>query len=309
MASRRSFRRAVVAGAAVLAGAAILGLCSTAQADANSLTDYFGPREISLGEATRADAQGSLATTVNPAGLAFSHQLVFEGSYGYRPGDSASVVGVSACDSTVPVPGCFYYHYLSAQPSVGGMEMSRRVHEFGITAARALTPSLAIGVNARYFTYKSTLDDEGDSSGFATDLGATLRVSDAVQLAAVGYNLVAADSAQYPRGVGGGMTIRPVAQMSIGLDGLWNLEPPMGAGTGRYGAGLQYFIQSADQTRGYPLRAGAVYDNEKHATYLTGGLGLTTVWGGLDVGARKQVAGGDELLVLAGLRLFGPNLP
>lgn len=293
----------------LLAAGALFCLSSTAAADANSLTDYFGPREVSLGETMRADAYGSLATTLNPAGLALNRQLVFEGAYGYRPGDSASTVSVSACDSTVSVPGCFYYHYFGAEPALEGMDYARRVHEGGIAAARAITSRLFFGVNARYFDYESNLAGEKDSSGFAADFGLTLKATSHVQLAAVGYNLLAAESAQYPMGVGAGVTVRPVAALALGLDGLWNLDLPEGESTGRYGLGLEYFLQSADQLSGYPIRAGIVHDRELEGTYATAGLGYTSMKVGLDVGARKQIDGGDELMVQAGLRVFGPHFP
>jgi len=293
----------------LLAAVALSWLSSTAAADANSLTDYFGPREISLGETMRADSYGSLATTLNPAGLALNRQLVFEGSYGYRPGDSASAVGVSACDSTVAVPGCFYYHYLGAEPTLEGAGYDRRVHEGGIAAAKALSSRLFFGVNARYFDYESNLMGEADSSGFAADLGLTLKATSNIQAGLVGYNLLAAESAQYPMGIGAGVTVRPGAALAIGLDGLWNLDVPEGKGTGRYGAGAEYFLMSADQQSGYPLRLGVVHDRELKGTYATAGLGYTSLKLGLDIGARKQVDGGDELMVLAGLRVFGPHFP
>lgn len=291
----------------VALAAALFLLSTTAVAGANSLNDHFGPREISVGESQRANAQGSMATTLNPAGLALTRQLVFEGSYGYRPTDSASTVSASACDSTVPVPGCFYYHYFTAKPEVAGMEFSRRVHEFGIAAARAVTRRISVGVNTRYFDYDSELEGEADANGFAVDAGFTLRASESIQAAVVGYNLVAEDSVQYPMGVGAGLSIRPVAQFTISADGLWNLDAE--DGTGRYGGGLEYFLQSDDRQSGYPLRLGAVYDNEIDSTYVTGGLGLTTTRIGIDIGGRKQVDGGDELIILGSLRLFGPNLP
>jgi hypothetical protein len=287
----------------------LLGLAPPAAARADSLTDYFGPREISVGETLRANAQGSQATTLNPAGLALTRQLVFEGSYGYRPEDSASTVAASACDSTVPVPGCFYYHYFTAKPEIEGMETSRRAHEFGIAAARALTRRISFGVNARYFDYESAIDGEADSSGFATDAGVTVRASESISAAVVGYNLLAEDSAQYPMAVGAGIALRPLQQLSIGADGVWNLDLPEGQSTGRYGGGIEYFFQTADRQSGYPLRLGAVYDNVAESTYVTGGLGLTTMKIGIDLGARRQVDGGDELTILGSLRLFGPHLP
>ncbi|HTE51012.1 MAG TPA: hypothetical protein VK698_09100 [Kofleriaceae bacterium] len=286
---------------------ALFALSPAAAAD--SLTDHFGPRETSLGESQRADAQGALATTLNPAGLALTRQLVFEGSYGYRADDSTSSVAVSACDSTVPVPGCFYYHYLTSKPEVDGMELSRRVHEFGIAAARAITRRFSIGLNTRYFDHESELAGEEDSSGFATDVGMSVRASESIQLGVVGYNLLAADSVEYPMGVGAGISLRPTPQLSIGLDGLWNLDLPEGSSTGRYGGGIEYFFQSEDRQSGYPLRIGALHDRTGDATYLTGGLGLTTTKIGIDIGARRQVDGGDEWLLLGSLRLFGPHLP
>lgn len=289
--------------------AAILFSWSSSAIGSNSLTDYFGPREVSVGETQRADAQGSLATTLNPAGLALTRQLVFEGSYGYRGEDSASTVAASACDSTVPVPGCFYYHYFTAKPEVAGTEFSRRVHEFGIAAARSLSRRIAFGINTRYFDYESDLTGEEDSSGFAADAGLIVRATESIQVAVVGYNLVAADSVQYPMGIGAGLALRPLQQLSIALDGVWNLDAPEDSSTGRYGAGIEYFFRSGDRQSGYPIRLGGVYDNEAESTYITGGLGLTTMKIGIDVGARKQVDGGDEFIILGGLRLFGPNLP
>lgn len=288
---------------------ALLCASEPATARADSLTDYFGPREISLGEAKRADAQGSLATTLNPAGLALGRQLVFEGSYGYRGTDSSSTVGVSACDSTVPVPGCFYYHYFTAKPEVDGMEFKRRVHEFGIAAARAISSRIGFGLNTRYFDFESDLSGEEDKSGFASDVGLTIKATDSIQLGVVGYNLLAADSVQYPLGIGAGLSLHPLPQLGIGLDGLWNLDLPEGTDTGRYGGGIEYFFQTADRQSGFPLRIGAIHDRPLESTYITGGLGFTTTKIGMDIGARRQVDGGDEWLILGSLRLFGPHLP
>ena len=72
---------------------AVVLLQHDARADADSLNDGLGPREISVGESMRADARGALATTLNPAGLALNRELVFEGSYGYRPGDDFTHLG------------------------------------------------------------------------------------------------------------------------------------------------------------------------------------------------------------------------
>jgi hypothetical protein len=285
----------------------VASLAGSARADANSLTDHFGPREIAIGESMRADARGHLSTTLNPAGLALGDNLVFEGTYGFRPGDSASAIAVSACDATVAVPGCFYYNYFSAEPEIGGASMSRRSHQFGMTAARPLTPRVLVGVNSKYFDYNSNLDGEEDASGFAFDAGLILRATNTVSLAGVGYNLIAADSPQYPRALGTGITVRP-GRLAIGLDAVWNLEANEGEKGGRYGLGAEYFLLPGPDA-GYPLRAGVVRDSGLGATFVTAGLGYVTPKLGIDVGARREVGGGDELMVHAGIRIFGPSVP
>ncbi len=286
---------------------ALVVLQAEARADADSLNDGLGPREIAIGEAMRADARGALSITLNPAGLALNREVVFEGWYGYRPGDKASSVVVSACDSTVPTPGCFYYKYFTAGPEIGDQEFSRRVHEFGMVASRALSPRVTIGATGKYFDYNSDLTGEEDSNGYGLDLGTTVVASPSLNVAMVGYNVVASESAQYPRGIGAGLVARPLPALALALDGVWNLDTADGESTGRYGGGAEYFVSSSDMQSGYPIRLGAVYDNNLDGTYVTAGLGFLSMKVGLDLAMRKQVDGGDELQVTASLRLFGPR--
>ena len=278
-----------------------------AAADQNALTDYFGPREISIGEAMRASASGNGATTLNPAGLSLSRQLEFQGAYGYRPEDNASIVAVSACDSTVVVPGCFYYTFFDASPKVGGNSMSRRVHQFGITASRAISKNILLGVNSKYFDYNSELTGERDASGFAMDAGLIFRIGEHVNLAAVGYNLIAKDTPQYPMAVAGGVAFRPFGSLQVAFDALWDLETA-GEKGGRYGGGAEYFFGARNRLSGFPIRAGAVHDSNLDSTFVTAGLGYVTTRFGLDVGMKREVAGGDETIIQAGLRLFGPAM-
>ncbi|RMH39840.1 MAG: hypothetical protein D6689_15485 [Deltaproteobacteria bacterium] len=285
-------------------------LCPAARANANSLVDALGPRELALGESMRADATGSLATTLNPAGLPLSRSLVLETGYGYRPDDGASLVAVSACDSTVPVPGCFYYHYFRASPDVGGVDVRRRSHEVGYVIARRVG-SFVFGAKYKYFDYNFSPASAGDddASGHAADFGMTFVAGDSVRVGVVSYNLVStADSPQYPRAFGGGLVVRPAPSLSIAVDAAWNTDLPDGQDTGRYSGGVEYFIVAANRQAGYPLRAGVVYDDTGDRTYATGGLGYVTPKVGIDIGVRKQVGGdGDELLVVGSLRLFAPQ--
>jgi hypothetical protein len=279
----------------------VLALARPVRADAP--TDYLGPRELAVGEAGRADARGATALTLNPAGLTLSRELAFEGTYGYLGGGAtdAHAVTVSGCDSTVPIAGCLSYRYY-LEPGEG---TRFRVHEVGSTAARAFGPSVAAGLTVKYF---DTAGPGEDDSGFAVDAGIVVRLMQSVGIAAVGHNLVNGGALQYPRAIGAGLTVRPLPMFAISADGMWQIEREDAEGsTGRYGGGAEYFLSTADQKTGYPLRIGVVHDVSVDATYLTGGIGIMTTQVALDLGARKQM-GGDEYLVLASLRIFGPRL-
>ncbi|HVV86085.1 MAG TPA: hypothetical protein VHE35_23660 [Kofleriaceae bacterium] len=294
--------------AAFAAMLALVAAGHVARADADGLTDALGPREIALGGGPRAASIGALATTLNPAGVALTHELVFEGSYGYRPDDSASLVALSACDSTNAAPGCFYYRYASTTPSLDGMDLHQRSHVGGLTLSRMVSPKLILGAGVKYFNVKrSDMSDDTDDtdSGINWDLGALARITDTLNLAVVGYNLEGSKSTEFPRSLGAGITIKPTPAVAAAFDALWNLDTS--GPTGRYGGGIEYFVSTQQGKVGYPLRIGALHDVAT-GTFLSGGLGLATVKFGLDVGLRKQVSEGDELQVSASLRVFGPRM-
>ena len=281
-----------------------IGLFGTARADSDSLNDMLGPREIAVGEAMRGASTGATAIGMNPSGLPMNHELVFEGGYGYRASDSASLVGVSACDSTNQMPGCFFYNYAGASPTLDGMATHSASHIGGLMLSRAITPHVFIGATAKYFHYDATGMTKADS-GLNWDLGTTVRVTDLVSVGVTGYNLIGSESTQFPRAVGGGILARPVPALSASFDTRWRLE---GDKSSRYGGGLEYFFSGQGGQNGYPIRAGLLHDNGLGATYVSGGLGLASIKYGIDVTARHQVKGGNETLVIASMRFFGPRL-
>jgi len=294
-----------------LLGIALAGVIATgarpALADADSLVDTLGPSEVGVGEAKRAAAIGALATRLNPAGLPLSNELVFDGGYGYRPEDSASLVSVAACDSTNALPGCFYYTYVGASPETDGGTAKLRAHTGGLTLAKAAGSRVIVGTGVKYFDVEQDGMDAG--SGFAWDVGTTVRVAPMVNLGAVGYNVLGADSLQYPRAIGAGLMVRPVELFSATFDAVWNLDHAEGTSTGRYGGGLEYFLSTRNGQVGYPFRIGALHDVGDKTTHLTAGLGFTTMKIGIDVAARREVSGGKELLLIAAVRIYGPRQP
>lgn len=281
----------------------VMSLIGSAYAEGDALVDTLGPREIAVGEALRGAATGASAIGLNPAGLPLNRELVFEGGYGYRASDSASLVGVSACDSTNVVPGCFFYQYAGSNPELGGMELDRSTHVFGTTLSKPLVPRVLVGVTAKYFRFNSEVMDEPDASGFTFDLGATVRLTDMINIGVSGQNLVATeDSTQFPRAIGGGVLARPLPILALGFDSRWKTDD----GGARYGGGAELFLRGGEY--GFPIRAGAVHDNGLDATYVSAGLGVAHLKWGLDVGLRREVKGGDETLVLASMRFFGPRM-
>lgn len=288
--------------------AGTLAVICAQKAAADSLVDNLNPRSVGMGETMRGSAHAGLAPSLNPSGLALSRQLVFEGTFGFRPEDGATSASASACDATVAIAGCFYYQYLGASPEVGDEELRRGVHESGSLFAAQVSDLVYAGINIKYFTYTSDLPDEDDARGFGLDAGVTLDAGDHVDLGVAGYNIFAHDAAQYPRGVGAGVAVRPVEPFALALDGAWNLESDEDS-AGRYGFGGEYFLSVQGGQAGIPLRAGGVYDAGRDGGFVTAGGGYMTRRAGLDAGARYQVSGGDELMLLVSVRLFGPAEP
>ncbi|MGE0872392.1 MAG: hypothetical protein AB7P03_27810 [Kofleriaceae bacterium] len=291
------------------AASVILVMCvfGSAHAEPDSLDDLLGPREIAVGEALRGAATGQSAVALNPAGLALNRELVFEGGYGYRASDNASLVGVSACDSTTPVPGCFFYDYATSSPDLGGDNMSRTTHLAGVSLSRLLVPRVLVGTTTKYYRFDSNVMSESSARGFGVDLGATVRVSEMINVGVAAHNLwTTTDSSHFPRAIGAGLMARPMPILSVSFDSRWKLID--GDHSARFGGGGELFLRGSNGAMGYPLRVGAVHDNGLGSTFITGGLGIVGMRWGVDVGARREVRGGDETLILASMRFFGPRL-
>lgn len=285
-----------------LAAVLLFGAAGTAAADADSLVDNLGAKETGTGEAMRAGAVGAVATRLNPAGLP-TNELVFDGGFGYRPSDSASIISLATCDSTNAVPGCFYYNYVGSDEMGAG---HLRAHTGGITLSKPISQRLIIGAGAKYFDAEVDGMDEG--SGVNWDLGATVKLTDTLNAAVVGYNLYGSESPQFPRAVGGGLMMHPIPALAASFDAVWTLDADADTSTGRYGGGLEYFVSTKQGQVGYPIRGGAIHDVGLDSTYLTAGLGFATLKMGIDIGGRFQVSGeDDDLAITASLRVFGPR--
>jgi hypothetical protein len=286
-----------------------MSLIGSAYAEGDALIDQLGPREIAVGEALRAGATGLAGITLTPSGLPLNRELVFEGGYGYRGADSASLIGVSACDSTNALPGCFFYNYAGSNPEPGGMTLHRTTHLGGMTLSRALVPRVMIGATAKYFRFSSEMPGEADASGTAFDAGATLRLTDMINLGGSVQNLwKSSDTSQFPRAVGAGLYAHLMQSLALSFDARWKLEGD--DHSMRYGGGGELFLSGSGGQSGFPIRAGVVHDDTGSGqTYLSAGLGYASVNWGIDVAGRREVKGGDETMVIASMRFYGPRMP
>jgi hypothetical protein len=291
----------------VLGVLSLAALSGSARAGADSLNDQLGPREIAVGEALRGGATGVSSVDLNPSGLPLNRELVFEGGYGYRADDSASLLGVSACDSTNSVPGCFFYDYAGSNPELDGMTGHRTTHVGGLSLSRMAVPRVLIGATAKYYHFTSDMTGEANASGVAFDLGATMRLSDAINLGVSAQNLWASTSTpQFPRAIGGGVYAHLASALSLSFDSRWKID---GDTSARYGGGAELFLHGNGGQSGFPLRAGALHDDGLGATYLSAGLGYAALGWGIDIAGRREVKGGDENLIIASMRFFGPRMP
>jgi hypothetical protein len=284
----------------------VMSLIGSAYAEGDALVDSLGPREIAVGEAMRGGATGASAIGLNPAGLPLNRELVFEGGYGYRLADQASLIGISACDSTSAIAGCFYYQYAGSSPELDGMTLSRRTHLAGSSIAYPITPRVFLGSSVKYFNFNSDLMDEQKASGLNWDLGTTFRISELVTAGVAGYNLWGADSPEFARAVGGGVLARPLSTLALSFDARWKLEGE--DKSARYGGGAELFLRTSNGQSGFPIRAGALRDNGLDSTYLSAGLGYATMKLAIDVAARFAVTGTTDTMFIASMRFYGPRL-
>jgi hypothetical protein len=277
------------------------------QARGDSLNDLLGPREIAVGEALRAGATGASSVGLNPAGLPLNRELVFEGGYGYRTTDSASLVGVSACDSTNAMPGCFFYDYAGSNPELADMTLHRTTHVGGLSLSRMIVPRILFGATAKYYRFRSDMPGDANASGTAFDLGATVRVLDEINVGVSAQNVWATkESPQFPRAVGGGVMAHPFPSLALSFDARWKLQDA--DHSVRYGGGAELFLSGGGGQSGFPIRVGGLHDDGLGATYLSAGLGYASLRWGIDLAGRREIKGGDETMVIASMRIFGPRL-
>lgn len=279
-------------------------LSAEGEARADMLADAAGPRAIGTSDALTAASYGAVAKSLNPAGVALMKSYVIEGWYGFRPSGDGQVASAAICDSTRRVGACLSYDFVTASPASG---TEQRMHVFSLATGVPISDKIILGFTNRVADYEETVADVmSDASrdwAFIMDAGLIVRITPQINVAAVAHNLVGSDDAQFARSYGGGFAFVPRPELTIAADMRYSMvtEAP------RWAGGVEYYLGAGGGQSLYPIRVGYSYDAANDAQYVTGGLGWVSPRLGLDIGARKQVAEGDELTLQFGLRLFMPN--
>jgi hypothetical protein len=261
--------------------------------------------------------------------------------YGFRVQDTGSVLHLSITDTvTSRVAAGLYYTYLHGSPNFhfdtgGPAGASRDGHATGLALAIPLGDRFAFGATLKYLhittdaqnpfynattnpTAPQTLELDSTTSGatadgFTFDLGTALRISDALNLAVVGKNLVPLHSVEAPITLGAGLAYHVGNALTLAFDtdvyfDKYHALPPAGAPPGasgarkttvRLGGGLEWLIAGH-----VPLRLGSFWDQGLPGTYLSAGLGYVGSSFAIDASFRQKVAGGSEQYLLVGLRVF-----
>ena len=187
------------------------------------------------------------------------------------------------------------------------MSMHRSTHVGGSSLAYPISPRVLFGSTAKYYRHASDVMGEPSGSGFAFDLGTTIRASEQLSIGLAGYNLIGGtDSPEFKRALGGGVLARPVEILALSFDARWKLVD--GDHSARYGGGAELFLRTSNGQTGFPIRLGALHDSGLGATYLSGGVGLAGMKYGFDVAARRAISGAADTMVIASMRIYGPRM-
>ncbi len=222
---------------------------ATAGTPGEWLAQYTSARTLGMGSAFVASADDPLGCLWNPAGLSFMNrnELRFESARMFE-GTTLNAAGFAVPGSRLPSLGI-------AMVSLGSGDFERtnemndalgsfRESEtaYFVTAAKSLSPSLALGVNFKFV--QQGLEDF-HAGGFGMDAGAAMHVTPAVWLGASVMNLggpklqLRSVSESYPTLMRGG-----VAMSVLGGRGLLSTEFDHSEGLGsQLRAGAEYWIQ------------------------------------------------------------------
>jgi hypothetical protein len=262
-------------------------------------------RAIGMADSLRGNASGDTALSANPSGMSLARTYVFEAAYLHdRIGDgTAHNAHVSIVDSTSAfnVAGGLYYTYLNDSPET---PPGRSGHEGGVALSFPIGERFFLGGTVKYLRLTTESPVPAGiprlRSGFAFDVGATVRPISTIGIGIAATNVADADLGdRAPRTVGGGVAIGATDDLLLAFDAVRDL------GTvkfWRYGGGAEYLF-----AKRVGVRAGGGYRGDTRSGVLSVGLTLLSEVAALDLGAQQDLSGArKELLVGVSGRIFVP---
>jgi hypothetical protein len=324
-------RRSIVVAAALVAIAP----------RAHAVDGVSTARGYGMGSAGIASATGALGALLNPSGLTLTHQYDLEATYGFDVQSLGSTLHLAIADSaTNPhVAMGVYYNYLHSSPRLSyqicppdratcppfalANDISRGGHETGLAIAVPIGRFFSLGLTSKYITVSTqannpsanvmgqpatfTLDSStsaASADGFTIDLGMTIHISQSLNLAVVGYNLVPLYSIEAPVALGFGISYLIADRLLVVADGVIDFNKYRDASgsrrtTGRIGGGLEYVVAGI-----VPVRLGVTGDTGRPGTFLAMGVGYLHRSFGIDLAYQQQVQAGTDSFIAVGLRVF-----
>lgn len=243
-------------------------------------------RGMALGTGLRASSVSTSALAYSPAGLAFGRLYHIEGNVDYIPDANGVALGAGVVDSSTSQlgAGVGIRGFISGAGGWGGVD-----GRLGL--AFPFSEAFAVGLAGRYITLSAD-DDQGDSQtlaqGFTMDASFRIRPAASFQIDLGAYNFIPQDNAMVPVQLGTALAFGISDALSLGADFLIDTST-FGKPQFLTGAGLEFLAGGA-----VPLRIGYRFDTGREIHCVTGGIGYTSQYVGLDLSLRQQVATGES---------------
>jgi hypothetical protein len=243
-------------------------------------------RGIALGTGLRASSMSTSALAYSPAGLALGRLYHIEGNVDYIPDANGVALGAGVVDSSTSQlgAGIGLRGFLSGAGGWGGLD-----GRLGL--AFPFSDAFSVGVAGRYITISGE-DDVGDevtlARGFTMDASFRIRPAEGFAIDLGAYNFIPQDNAYVPVELGTGLSFGVSESLGIGADFLIDFTT-FASTEFLTGAGVEFLAGGA-----VPLRLGYRFDTGREIHAVTGGIGYTSQYVGLDLSLRQQVATGES---------------
>lgn len=289
---------------------ALLVLClgaATGSALPRELTLQYTPKVRGAAGSGLSGSSGSGALLLNPAGLSFARQYLFEGLFNFSVKDSINVAGVNWVDSHIhpTLAAAVGYSYISGDDIDGAHGVNGTI---SVPLFSGET-SMYLGTSVHYFLQQFDAEDVADYDMLTMDVGAMVSFGSMFRLGLVGYNLVSAMDSEYKPALGVGASLW-WEQFSIMGDVIasFGLTPEVAEGEtpGEDKVGMEYrgsllFAPNSS----FIVRGGVSHDAFDSLTQVALGFSFMIPSGvGFDFSYSANVSDFEDSVLAASIQLY-----